>query len=99
VLAPARTRGPELETVIAKLFSVFGVYTGDEAKTRAQMAVWTEELQEFPLYAIRKAYKWAVRIEHRLPPLAKFIGDVREAIGGKVVQRKKLLLELSSGQV
>jgi hypothetical protein len=87
-----------LETVIGKLFSAFGVYTGDEARVRGQVAVWTEELQEFPLYAIRKAYRWAVRSEQRLPALARFISDVKLAIGDKVLERKKLMIGLLNGQ-
>ncbi|WJI46957.1 hypothetical protein NL532_10155 [Mesorhizobium sp. C120A] len=38
-----------------KLFAAFNVYTGDQAKLRAQVLVWSEELEGFPLYAIRKA--------------------------------------------
>lgn len=53
--------------------------------------MWAEELEDFPLYAIRKAYKWAVRGRDKLPSLASFIGDVRLAIGTNVLTRKRLL--------
>ncbi|WP_181182993.1 hypothetical protein [Mesorhizobium sp. B3-2-1] len=48
-------------------------------------------MEDFPLYAIRKAYKWAVRGRDKLPSLASFIGDVRLAIGTNVLTRKRLL--------
>lgn len=91
LLAPARERGPELEIVIGKLLSAFNVFTGDEGKMRAQVLVWAEELEEFPLYAIRKAYRWAVRGREKLPPLAAFIADTRLAVGTGVLARRKLL--------
>lgn len=73
------------------MFGGLNVFTGDEGKVKAQVAVWCEELQEFPLYAIRQAAKWAVRSEHRLPSIASFIGDVRLAVGGAVLQRRLML--------
>lgn len=98
ILAPARTRGPELEAEILKLFAAFNLYTGDQGKLNAQLEVWADELEEFPLFAIRKAYRWAVRCENRLPSLAKFISDVREAIGPGVLQRKKHLENWLAGR-
>lgn len=91
LLQPAAHRGAELEAEVMKLFVAFNVYTGDQTKLRAQMLVWAEELEGFPLYAIRKAYKWAVRGGDRLPSLASFIADVRLAIGVDVLARKRLL--------
>jgi hypothetical protein len=32
------------------LFGGFNVYSGDKAKLKAQVSVWCEELEEFPLY-------------------------------------------------
>ncbi len=63
------------------MFAGFNVYTGDEGKLKAQVLVWCEELEEFPLYAIRRAAKWAVRGSMRLPALAAFIADVRLPAG------------------
>lgn len=94
ILAPAHTRGSELDVLIGKMFAAFNVYTGDEGKLRAQVMVWAEELEGFPLYAIRKAYKWAIRSETKLPTLAAFICDVRLAIGAGVLERKRLLERL-----
>jgi hypothetical protein len=91
ILQPARERGPELEFEIGKLFAGFNVYTGDEAKLKLQIASWCEELEEFPLYAIRKACRWSVRGCQKLPPLAAFIADVRLAIGPGVLERRRLL--------
>ncbi|WP_424632176.1 hypothetical protein [Bradyrhizobium sp. SYSU BS000235] len=48
ILQPARDRGQALEIVIGKLFAGFNVYTGDEGKLKAQVAVWCGELEEFP---------------------------------------------------
>ncbi|MBZ9975511.1 hypothetical protein [Mesorhizobium sp. BR-1-1-10] len=91
VLAPAHTEGAELEKVVSMLFAAFNLYTGDQAKLRAQLLVWTEELEEFPLYAIRKAYRWAIRGEGKIPSLASFIRDVKVAIGTNVLARRRLL--------
>lgn len=91
ILAPARTRGPELDALIAKMFAAFNIYTGDQGKINAMVEVWADELEEFPMYAIRKAYKWAVRGGDRLPSLAAFIADVRLAIGTNVLTRRRLL--------
>jgi hypothetical protein len=43
---------------------------------------------------IRKAYKWAVRGEAKLPTLAAFIRDVKLAIGSGVLERQRLLVGL-----
>jgi len=51
-------------------------------------------LEEFPLYAIRKAYKWAMRSEGKLPTIAAFIAAVRLAIGPGVLERRRLLTKL-----
>jgi hypothetical protein len=94
LLAPSGRRGTELEQEVMKLFAAFNVYTGDQAKLRAQVLVWSEELEELPLFAIRKAYKWAVRGGDKLPSLASFLGDVRLAIGSGVLARRALLQRL-----
>lgn len=91
ILTPSRERGAELEFEIMKLFAVFNLYTGDEAKTKLQLLSWADDLEEFPLYAIRKAAKWARRGENKLPPLHEFIKDVRLAVGSNVLERKKML--------
>lgn len=91
LLVPARDRGPELEAQILKMFAAFNLYTGDRGKLNAMVEVWADELEEYPLYAIRKAYKWAIRGEGKLPSLAAFIRDVKLAVGNNVVERRKLL--------
>lgn len=91
LLAPARTRGPELEAQILKMFAAFNLYTGDQGKLNAMVEVWADELEEYPTYAIRKAYKWAIRGGDKLPSLASFIGDVKLAIGSNVLARKRML--------
>ena len=60
----------------------------DAGKMSAQVAVWCEELEEFPLYVIRKACKWAKRVEGTMPSLAAFL---RRAIGSDVLARKRVL--------
>lgn len=94
ILRPARDRGPELDALIAKMFAAFNIYTGDQGKINAMVEVWADELEEFPMYAIRKAYKWAIRGGDKLPSLAAFIADVRLAIGDRVLTRKRLLQQL-----
>ncbi|WP_261316769.1 hypothetical protein [Rhizobium leguminosarum] len=96
ILEPSAKRRPELAVEIAKLFAAFNLYTGDAAKSAAQVEVWGEQLGEFPLYAIRKAYRWAVRSEGKMPSLASFIGDVKLAMGSKVQERKRLCI---NGQI
>lgn len=94
ILLPARERGPELEFEIGKLMAAFNVWTGDEAKLKLQVAAWCEELEEFPLYAIRKAARWAKRGSQKLPTIAAFIADVRLAIGPGVLERLRILARL-----
>lgn len=96
VLAPARNRGGELELTIGKMFAGYNLFTGDEAKLKAQIMVWAEELEGYPLYAIKKAYKWALRGDDKLPSLAQFIRDVKVAIGTETLARHKLLKQLVS---
>ncbi|WP_246724930.1 hypothetical protein [Rhizobium ruizarguesonis] len=91
ILEPSARRRPELAVEIAKLFAAFNLYTGDAAKSAAQVEVWGEQLGEFPLFAIRKAYRWAVRSEGKMPSLAALIGDVRLAMGTNVVARQGTL--------
>jgi hypothetical protein len=98
VLRPARERGPELEFEIGKLFAGFNVYTGDEGKLKLQIAVWCEQQEEFPLFAIRKAVRWSVRGCQKLPTLAAFIADVRLAIGPGVPERRKQLMLLNASK-
>jgi hypothetical protein len=76
---------------IAKLFAAFNLYAGDAAKSAAQVEVWGEQLGEFPLFAIRKAARWAIRSETKMPSLAAFIADVRLARGRSVSNRKVML--------
>lgn len=98
LLAPAHTRGTELDVKIGKLFAAFNLFTGDAGKLRAQVQVWTEELEGFPLWAIRVAYKWAVRGEGKLPSLSSFIKDVQLAMGSETLARKRLLEGLLAGR-
>lgn len=91
VLQPARERGPELEIAIGSMFAVMNVFTGDEAKLKLQVAGWCEVLGEYPLFAIRKAAKWAVTNRDKLPSVSAFIDDVRLAMGGNVLERHRLL--------
>lgn len=93
ILEPSAKRRPELAVEIAKLFAAFNLYTGDAAKSAAQVEVWGEQLGEFPLFAIRKAYRWAVRGEGKMPSLASFIADIRIAQGTRVSNRR-LMMEL-----
>lgn len=91
LLKPARERGGELEMEIAKLFAVFNVFTGDEGKTKLQVSAWADDLENYPLFAIRKAAKWARQSEKKMPSLSEFLSDVRLAMGSNVLARKKLL--------
>ncbi|MGO6940982.1 hypothetical protein [Rhizobium johnstonii] len=93
LLKPAHTRGPELEAQILKMFAAFNLYTGDQGKLNAMLEVWADELEEYPMYAIRKAYKWAIRGGDKLPSLAASIADVKLAIGSNVLDRKKALTQ------
>lgn len=91
VLQPAKARGTELEQAITSMFAVMNVYTGDQAKLTLQVAEWCHYLEDFPLYAIRKAAKWSVVGRTKLPSVAEFIADVRLAIGTGVLERDRLL--------
>jgi hypothetical protein len=51
-------------------------------------------LEDFPLFAIRKAAKWTVVGRDKLPSVAAFIADVRLAIGTGVLERRLLLSRL-----
>lgn len=93
VLTPARERGLELEAEVLKMFAAFNIYLADQGKVNAMTAVWCEQLQEFPLYAIRKACRWTIRGCQKLPSIAAFIADVRLAVGSDVLQRRMMLVE------
>jgi hypothetical protein len=56
-----------------------------------QFSAWADDLEGYPLYAIRKAARWAWRGDNKLPSLAGFIADVKLEIGANVLSRKKLL--------
>ncbi|MGY3690536.1 hypothetical protein ACVIGA_000616 [Bradyrhizobium sp. USDA 3240] len=72
ILQPARVRGPELDVAIGSMFAVMNVYTGDDAKLKMQVADWCEAVGEYPLFAIRKAAKWAVTGREKLPSVSAF---------------------------
>jgi hypothetical protein len=94
ILQRARERGVELEKAITSMFAVMNVYTGDQAKLTLQVAEWCHYLEDFPMYAIRKAAKWTVVSATKLPSVAAFIVDVRLAIGFAVLSRSQLLQRL-----
>lgn len=81
----------EMEFTLLKMFAAFNLYGGDEGKLRAQVSVWADELEDFPLWCIKIAARWAVRGEDRLPTLAGFIKNVRLAMGNNTLERKRLL--------
>ena len=90
LLAPAANRRPKLVVEIGKLFAGFNIFARDAGRMAAQVEVWLEELEEFPLHAIRKARKCAKRARLKLPP-SSFISDVRLAVGGNVLQRRNAM--------
>lgn len=90
LLTPAHN-DPLLEAEIFKLFAAFNLFTGDDVKLHAQVEVWADNLEDFPMYAIRRAARWAVRGDKKLPALSDFIRDVKLAIGNKVLTRKRVL--------
>jgi hypothetical protein len=47
------------------------------SKLTLQVAEWCHYLEDFPLFAIRKAAKWAVISKDKLPSVAAFITDVK----------------------
>jgi hypothetical protein len=94
VLQPARERGIELEQSVTSMFAVMNVYTGDQAKLTLRVAEWCHHLEDYPLYAIRKAAKWAFVSKDKLPSVAAFIADVKLAIGTGVLERRRLLSRL-----
>jgi len=91
VLQPARERGIELEQAVTSMFAVMNVYTGDRAKLTLQVGEWCHYLEDYPMYAIRKAAKWTVVSCTKLPSVADFIKDVKRAIGEGVLERRRLL--------
>lgn len=91
LLAPSSLRGAELEVEVGKLFAAFNIFTGDAGKLRAQLMVWCEELEDFPLWAVRMAYKSWVRGGSKMPSLADFIESVKFAIGSDVYARKRAI--------
>ncbi len=70
------------------------IFTGDQAKSSLQVAEWCHYLEDYPPYAIRKAAKWTVVSRDKLPSVAAFIADVRLAIGGGVLERRRILSRL-----
>lgn len=94
ILQPARERGPELEKAVAGMMAVMNVFTGDQAKLSLQVVEWCHYLEDYPLYAIRKAAKWSVLSRDKLPSVAAFIADVKLAIGAGVLERRRKLEEL-----
>jgi hypothetical protein len=60
-----------------------------------QVAGWCKALGDYPLFAIRKAAKWAVAGREKLPSVSSFIDDVRLAMGGNVLERFRMLQRLA----
>ncbi|WIW43920.1 hypothetical protein ML401_20630 [Bradyrhizobium sp. 62B] len=76
------------------MFAVMNVFTGGDAKLKLQVAGWCEDLGEYPLFAIRRAAKWAATGREKLTGLSAFIDDVRLAMGGNVLERQRNLRKL-----
>jgi hypothetical protein len=104
LLAPARDELSNLQTILKpagadralektvyKLFVAFNQFMGDELKTEAQIEVWADQLEGYPIWAIQKAYQWAVTGERKMPSIAEFIADVKLAMGSGLLVRKRIL--------
>jgi hypothetical protein len=95
ILQPARERGPELEKAIGGMMAAMNVFTGDQTKLSLQVAEWCHYLEDYPLYAVRKAAKWTVVSREKLPSVAAFIADVKLAVGTGVLWRRRILAQLA----
>lgn len=98
LLTPARELGPKLEMLLIQLFSAFNIYTGDESKLKAQLSVWADELEGFPMWAIKVAYKWTIRSDRKLPSLAEFLHTTKFVMGNNTLERKRMIENMLNGR-
>lgn len=94
ITAPARYRVGELEAEVVRLLNAFNVYTGDQSKVSGIICEYADSLEEFPLYAVRKAIKWAKNSSDKLPTIKALREDAKLAVGSNVLPRKQLLERL-----
>lgn len=61
---------------------------------RLRSEPWCHYLEDYPMYANRKAAKWTVVSCSKLPSVAEFIKDVKLAIDANLLERKRLVARL-----
>jgi hypothetical protein len=93
ILQPARERGAELAVEVAKFLSRFPFgLRHDTSLMQAKVDGWCEDLEGYPMYAIKRALGWWRRNGEKEPSFAQVLTDVKLFTGDNVLSRRQTLV-------
>lgn len=92
-LREVRRRGKnELVTEVAKFLGRFPFgLSHDESAKQLKLDSWCEDLEMYPLYAVKRALGYWRRNSEKEPAFSQVVEDVRLFTGERVLERKRLL--------
>ncbi|WHO71697.1 hypothetical protein [Rhizobium sp. BT03] len=93
ILQPAREKGAELAVEVAKFLALFPFgLRHDPRLMQAKVNGWCEDLEGYPLYAIKRALGWWRRNSDKEPSFAQVLADVKLFMGDNVLRRWQALV-------
>lgn len=99
ILQPAHVeRGAELTVEVTSFLAMypFGL-RNDPGLMQAKVSGWVSELENYPMYAVKKALHWWKRYGEKEPSFAEVLADVKLFCGNEVMQRRELLQNVLRG--
>jgi len=96
ILAPSHTKGAELALEVYKFLARFPFgLSHDESAKQLKLDSWCEDLETYPLYAVKRALGYWRRNSEKEPTFSEVVADVKLFTGDKVLERKRLLERLA----
>lgn len=92
ILQPARLKNEELVVEVAKFLAIFPFgLRNDNSLMQAKIDGWCDDLEMYPLYAIKRALGYWRRNSMKEPSLSEVLADVKLFMGRNVLARKRIL--------
>lgn len=92
ILQPSHMKGVELATEVAKFLARFPFgLRHDASHMQAKVDGWCEDLEAYPLYAVKRALGYWRRNSDKEPSFAEVLADVKLFTGKNVLTRRRLL--------
>lgn len=100
IMQPAYVKsGHELSTEVASFLAMFPFgLRNDESLMAAKVNGWCSELEQYPMYAVKRALNWWKRYGKKEPSFAEVLADVKLYCGKNVYTRRAILKNLLAGR-